>query len=200
MSDAERARALELAAREQPRWANIAGTSIALVVAAVLATPGFAAVTILLLDGLGLSVDAGWTLRVVGTIAVVILASQGWAIFDMVAHKARLVAQIEMDVGEGLVEVLRVESAGARKLALDMGGRDPILIHDVGDGALLCTRGAHLVPLLAKGSFPTRAFTLVRLPATRLTVDLLPTGEGIPFETVTNVDASSLKDGEVVRA
>jgi len=197
LTDEERKKATALAARTRPRTLAIAASSIFVLLAAVFLTPVLAGSAIALLDGLGLKIDAEWTLRICATVAVCILAWQGWQIYETVAARSRLLAEIESDLGEGQVEVLAVETARAHQLRTA-----PLwtFFHDLGDGRLLVTQGEHLAPLLEAKKFPCRAFKLVRLPTAHRTLSLVPEGEPLELSPLPRAKGlETAQDGDLVR-
>jgi hypothetical protein len=196
LTDEERKAALALADRERPRPASIVGTSLFLILAAVFLAPCFAGSAIMILDGLGLRLDLVASLRIFATAAVLVLAWEGWSVYETVAEKQRIVSAIEHDLGEGVAEVLHVEAASAVKTFNGLS-RGPAFLIDLGDGDAFFLQGAHLEPHVTKKRFPCRRFSLIRLPTARLPLELIPEGEPLePARTPREVDA---RDGDVVK-
>lgn len=196
VTDAERAIATALASAERPRWTSILGTGAFLVVASAFITPLLAGSAIMLLDGLGLHVNGLTTVKIIATCAVLMLAWHGWLVFGLTTQRRRIVAAIESDLAEGIVEVLQVESTAARRPTNDVAW-SPAFFHDVGEGRFLSTQGPHLKPFVAKGTFPCRSFSIVRLPTARITLELTPKGEAVvPTDYMRSLD--TVRDGDIV--
>ena len=120
-----------------------------------------------------------WTWRGLATFAVVGLGLALSRVLTPFFRRNERVERLAQDVHGGIVEVLDVEAFIAWR-EID---RDPAFTFDVAGVEPLHVKGAVLAPLVEQGTFPSRRFTLVRLPSSRVTLACEPRGEPLAPRT-----------------
>jgi hypothetical protein len=108
--------------------------------------------------------------------------------------RARPDAELENDRMAGVVEVLDVEARAAVKTHAGF-------VLDVGGGQLLLLRGLCLKEPAARGAFPSRSFTLVRLPRSGVSLSVECRGEPLGPREIgwdRSLDLTQRRDGTIL--